>query len=89
MSSSDSGGAQRSELSGEAKESITERLSRLDNLYFPRALQCSTRSPSERKSILFDLLSRDAAVFLGKRYSFHYSLQHHVGLSADFQFAVL
>lgn len=49
----------------EVKESISERLSCLDDLYFPRALQSNATTPSQRKSILLDLLSRDAAVFLG------------------------
>ncbi|KAH7549705.1 hypothetical protein JRO89_XS13G0069300 [Xanthoceras sorbifolium] len=48
----------------ETMESITERLSSLDNLYFPRALQSNASTPSQRKSILLDLLSRDAVVFL-------------------------
>ncbi|KAJ0049285.1 hypothetical protein Pint_15741 [Pistacia integerrima] len=48
----------------EVKESISERLSCLDDLYFPRALQSNATTPSQRKSILLDLLSRDAAVFL-------------------------
>ncbi|GMQ04580.1 hypothetical protein CsSME_00049942 [Camellia sinensis var. sinensis] len=51
-------------LSGEAMEDIAERLSKLENLYFPRALQPSSSSPSQRKSLLRDLLSRDLAVFL-------------------------
>ncbi|XP_059642788.1 uncharacterized protein LOC132284681 [Cornus florida] len=51
-------------LSGEAVESISERLSSVENLYFPRALQSSAISPSQRKSLLIDLLSRDVAVFL-------------------------
>ncbi|KAI7980337.1 Casein kinase II subunit beta-2 [Camellia lanceoleosa] len=45
-------------------EDIAERLSKLENLYFPRALQPSSPSPSQRKSLLRDLLSRDLAVFL-------------------------
>ncbi|KAI3840078.1 hypothetical protein MKX03_017279 [Papaver bracteatum] len=47
-------------------EDITQRLSSLDNLYFPRSVQdtSSITNPSERKSILFNLLSRDTAVFL-------------------------
>lgn len=48
----------------ESMESITSRLSCLDHLYFPRALQSNAATPSQRKSILLDLLSRDAAVFL-------------------------
>ncbi|XP_022736742.1 coiled-coil domain-containing protein 97 isoform X1 [Durio zibethinus] len=48
----------------EAMESITERLSSLDNLYFPRAVQSSAADPSHRKSILHDLLARDVPVFL-------------------------
>lgn len=53
------------ELSLETRERISERLSRLDNLYFPRALQATAATPSQRCSLLLDLLSRDVAVFLG------------------------
>ncbi|KAL4340764.1 hypothetical protein GQ457_08G025830 [Hibiscus cannabinus] len=53
-----------SKVREEAIESITERLSALDHLYFPRALQSSASHPSTRKSILHDLLSRDVPVFL-------------------------
>lgn len=52
-------------MRGEAMESISERLSSLEDLYFPRALQSNALNPSERKAILLDLLSRDVAVFLG------------------------
>ncbi|KAL8263716.1 hypothetical protein R6Q59_021846 [Mikania micrantha] len=45
-------------------ESITERLSHMENLYFPRAQQPSALLPSQRKSILRDLYSRDVPVFL-------------------------
>ncbi|KAG8634252.1 hypothetical protein MANES_17G024600v8 [Manihot esculenta] len=48
----------------EAMESITERLSAMENLYFPRALQSNATHPSNRKSLLLDLLSKDVAVFL-------------------------
>ncbi|CAI0458865.1 unnamed protein product [Linum tenue] len=48
----------------EGMENITERLSSLENLYFPRALQSDAADPSHRKSLLHDLLSRDPAVFL-------------------------
>ncbi|KAJ7944663.1 coiled-coil domain-containing protein 97 [Quillaja saponaria] len=51
-------------LSGEAMEKISERLSSLENLYFPRALQSNATDPSQRKSIFLDLLSRDTALFL-------------------------
>ncbi|KAG9155810.1 hypothetical protein Leryth_004065 [Lithospermum erythrorhizon] len=51
-------------LSNEFKESISERLSQLDNLYYPRALLPSTTTPSHRKTLLLELLSRDVAVFL-------------------------
>ncbi|KAJ4827150.1 hypothetical protein Tsubulata_044530 [Turnera subulata] len=47
-----------------AKESITERLSSIDDLYFPRASLSSAATPPQRKSLLLDLLSRDASVFL-------------------------
>lgn len=46
-------------------EEITERLSKLENLYFPRAVQSSALDPSQRKSLLLDLFSRDIPVFLG------------------------
>ncbi|XP_076894567.1 uncharacterized protein LOC143546895 [Bidens hawaiensis] len=45
-------------------ESMTERLSHLENLYFPRAQQSSAVEPSQRKSILQDLYSRDLPLFL-------------------------
>uniref|UniRef100_A0A7N1A562 CCD97-like C-terminal domain-containing protein n=1 Tax=Kalanchoe fedtschenkoi TaxID=63787 RepID=A0A7N1A562_KALFE len=49
----------------EARESIAERLSENGDLYFPRTVQAvAAVSQSQRKSILLDLLSRDAAVFL-------------------------
>lgn len=53
----------------EAMESIAERLSLMEDLYFPRALQPTAINPSQRKLILTDLLSRDAAVFLGNHSS--------------------
>jgi len=61
------------EVRKEAMESMTERLSSLETLYFPRALQSHATNPSQRKSILLDLLSRDAAVFLGP-FSNHFNL---------------
>ncbi|VYS69559.1 unnamed protein product [Arabidopsis thaliana] len=51
-------------MKGTAAEDITERLSSLDNLYFPRAVQLTAASSDQRKSILLDLLRRDPAVFL-------------------------
>nr|KYP51481.1 hypothetical protein KK1_026639 [Cajanus cajan] len=51
-------------MSEEAKERISERLSCLENLYFPRALQSTVTLPSQRKAIFRDLLSRDVALFL-------------------------
>nr|XP_043630975.1 coiled-coil domain-containing protein 97 [Erigeron canadensis] len=45
-------------------ESITERLSHLENLYFPRAQQSSAIDPSQRKSIIQDLFNRNLPVFL-------------------------
>lgn len=56
---------QQRALSSEAKEGISERLSHMEGLYFPRSVGDDASNPSHRKSILFDLLSRDAAVFLG------------------------
>ena len=52
-------------MSDEAKERISERLSCLENLYFPRALESTVTLPSQRKAIFRDLLSRDVALFLG------------------------
>ncbi|KAK9094987.1 hypothetical protein Scep_026456 [Stephania cephalantha] len=46
------------------EEAMAERLSSLDTLYFPRSFQPSAATPSQRKSILLDLLRRDPAVFL-------------------------
>ncbi|KAG8382199.1 hypothetical protein BUALT_Bualt05G0051900 [Buddleja alternifolia] len=62
-------------IGADAKESITERLSRIEDLYFPRKVQSSdaSASPSHRKTLLFDLLSSDAAVFL-ERYGSKLSL---------------
>lgn len=57
-------------VSEEAKERISERLSCLENLYFPRALQSTATLPSQRKAIFLDLLSRDVALFL-ERYGSH------------------
>uniref|UniRef100_A0A7N1A8X7 Uncharacterized protein n=1 Tax=Kalanchoe fedtschenkoi TaxID=63787 RepID=A0A7N1A8X7_KALFE len=49
-----------------ARESKAESLSESGDLYFPRAVQVATVvSQSQRKSILLDLLSHDAVVFLG------------------------
>ncbi|KAI7984518.1 putative casein kinase II subunit beta-4 [Camellia lanceoleosa] len=51
-------------LSSEAMEDIAQRLSKLENLYFPRALQPSSSSPSQCKSLLRDLLLEDRVLFL-------------------------
>ncbi|GLU05495.1 hypothetical protein SLE2022_225940 [Rubroshorea leprosula] len=48
----------------EVMKSITEGLSSMEDLYFPRALLSSDSHPSQRKSILLDLLFRVVAVFL-------------------------
>ncbi|KAL8159302.1 hypothetical protein V2J09_000839 [Rumex salicifolius] len=48
----------------QAMDSISERLSSMENLYFPRSLQSNPTSASQRKLLLLDLLSRDAPVFL-------------------------
>ncbi|KAM7494011.1 hypothetical protein LguiB_028620 [Lonicera macranthoides] len=50
--------------SSKAMESILDRLSKLETLYFPRALQSSAINSAQRKSLLLDLLSRDVPVFL-------------------------
>lgn len=52
-------------LSSESMNNMSERLSKLENLYFPRAIQPSATTAAQRQSLLLDLLSRDAAVFLG------------------------
>ena len=59
-------------VSREGMESITERLSWLENLYFPQALQSDVKLPSHRKPILLDLLSRDVALFLGISFFFFF-----------------
>nr|GMC87255.1 coiled-coil domain-containing protein 97 [Ipomoea batatas] len=51
-------------LSSGTMDRISDRLSQLDNLYFPRAVQSSAATPSLRKSLLLDLLSRDVPLFL-------------------------
>ncbi|PKI38136.1 hypothetical protein CRG98_041501, partial [Punica granatum] len=83
-----SGGAGgRRELTSETKENIAERLSSLENLYFPRALHSSASDPSQRKSIFLDLLSRDVAVFL-ERYGSQLTngeLQEFDGLKDDYE----
>ncbi|BFG31227.1 hypothetical protein CerSpe_175020 [Prunus speciosa] len=55
---------ERKAVRSEAMESISERLSSMEGLYFPRALHSNTVNPSQRKAILLDLLCRDVAVFL-------------------------
>ncbi|KAJ8543517.1 hypothetical protein K7X08_006040 [Anisodus acutangulus] len=51
-------------LSNQSMEKLSDRLSALDNLYFPRAQQSTASTASQRKSILIDLLSRDVPLFL-------------------------
>ncbi|GMH26739.1 hypothetical protein Nepgr_028582 [Nepenthes gracilis] len=51
-------------LSSTVIDGISERLSTMDNLYFPRAILPNATNPSQRKDIILDLLSRDVAVFL-------------------------
>lgn len=47
-------------------EAIAERLASVEGLYFPGAIHQGTPlEASRRKSDLFDLLSRDASIFLG------------------------
>ncbi|KAJ1388986.1 hypothetical protein SESBI_38668 [Sesbania bispinosa] len=67
-------------MSEEAIERISERLSCLENLYFPRVLQSTATLPSQRKTIFRDILSRDVTLFLGKvTYPLitHLPLNHH------------
>jgi hypothetical protein len=54
-------------------EEIATRLSSLEDLYFPRAVQSTAGSSGQRKAILLDLLRRDPAVFL-ERYGSQLSL---------------
>ncbi|CAN6461183.1 unnamed protein product [Victoria cruziana] len=57
---------ERKRLSGEAAERICGRLCLLDDLYFPNAIsrQDGPIDPAQRKALLLDLISSDAAVFL-------------------------
>lgn len=64
----------------EAMEKIADRLSFLDNLYFPRAVLPNASSPSLRKSLLLDLLHRNIPVFLGN------SFYHPVWFNCNFDF---
>ncbi|KAF6135476.1 hypothetical protein GIB67_015329 [Kingdonia uniflora] len=61
-------------MSNSTMEDIAQRLSSLDSLYFPRKQQQKAVDPSQRKSILFDLLINDAPVFL-ERYGTHLTQQ--------------
>lgn len=54
----------KNEVSEEAKEKISERLSNVENLWFPRAQQSTATLPSQRKSIFHSLLTRDPSLFL-------------------------
>ncbi|XP_030533781.2 coiled-coil domain-containing protein 97 [Rhodamnia argentea] len=75
------------EINGEAKERIAQRLSSLENLYFPRAVQPRASDSSQRKSIFLDLLSRDIAVFL-ERYGTQLTsdeLQEFDALKGDYE----
>ena len=60
-------------VSREGMESITERLSGVENLYFPQSNAISNH-PSHRKAALLDLLSRDVALFLGLFLSLKFSV---------------
>ncbi|WCJ20761.1 hypothetical protein M5689_002972 [Euphorbia peplus] len=74
-------------LKKEAMDSMAERLSAVENLYFPRAVQSNAVNPSQRKSLLLDLLSRDAAVFLeryGSQLTFE-ELQEFDMLNNDYE----
>ncbi|KAG2257953.1 hypothetical protein Bca52824_077247 [Brassica carinata] len=64
-----------------AAEDIAARLSSLEGLYFPRAVQSTTASSDQRKSILLDLLRRDPAVFL-ERYGSQLSLDELLAFDA-------
>ncbi|KAL8053720.1 hypothetical protein ABFX02_05G091600 [Erythranthe guttata] len=75
-------------IGSDAKEIITQRLSLIDDLYFPRKVQPSAATDSShRKSLLADLLSTDAAVFL-ERYGSRLSveeLSHFDVLRGDYE----
>ncbi|KAG1359229.1 putative coiled-coil domain-containing protein 97 [Cocos nucifera] len=47
-----------------AIEGITSRLASMEGLYFPGAIHRQAPDPSQRKTALLDLLSRDAPIFL-------------------------
>ncbi|PKA46131.1 hypothetical protein AXF42_Ash015422 [Apostasia shenzhenica] len=47
-----------------AMDGISERLATIDGLYFPGGMCGQTLDPSQRRSALLDLLSRDAPIFL-------------------------
>ncbi|CDY09509.1 BnaC02g20510D [Brassica napus] len=64
-----------------AAEDIAARLSSLEGLYFPRAVQSTTASSDQRKSILLDLLRRDPAIFL-ERYGLQLSLDELLAFDA-------
>ncbi|KAF3541583.1 hypothetical protein F2Q69_00025066 [Brassica cretica] len=64
-----------------AAEDIAARLSSLEDLYIPRAVQSTTASSDQRKSILLDLLRRDPAVFL-ERYGSQLSLDELLAFDA-------
>ncbi|CDY28979.1 BnaA02g24970D [Brassica napus] len=64
-----------------AAEDIAARLSTLEGLYFPRAVQSTTASSDQRKSILLDLLRRDPAVFL-ERYGTQLSVDELLAFDA-------
>ncbi|KAF3536258.1 hypothetical protein F2Q69_00024091 [Brassica cretica] len=62
-------------------EEIAARLSSIDDLYFPRAVQSTAASSDQRKSILLDLLRRDPAVFL-ERYGTQLSVDELLAFDA-------
>ncbi|KAL0920778.1 hypothetical protein M5K25_009945 [Dendrobium thyrsiflorum] len=47
-----------------AMEGIAERLAAMDSLYFPGGIRSPPLDASQRKAALFDLISRDAPIFL-------------------------
>ncbi|XP_042018623.1 coiled-coil domain-containing protein 97-like [Salvia splendens] len=62
-------------IGSEAKESLSGRLSLIEDLYFPRKVQPDDAADlSRRKSLLLDLLSTDAPVFL-ERYGSKLSME--------------
>lgn len=55
-------------------EVIADRLSAMDDLYFPRAFLEGAHNSDHRKAALLDLLIRDAPLFLGTSFILNFNL---------------